>query len=80
MYLSDYNAIKILREWKHLCFKDKTRYIFGYTFDDGILTVYSNCPGILIGKAGTTINEYSGKLKDTCTDIREVHIKELMTV
>ncbi len=81
MYLSDYNARKILREWKYKCFgKCKMRYIFGYTFSDGILTVFSNYPGILIGKAGTTISEYSGKLKEACTDIKEVRIKELMTV
>lgn len=81
MYLSDYNARKILREWKQKCFgKYRMRYIFGYTFNDGILTIFSNYPGILIGKAGTTINEYSGKLKESCTDIKEVHIKELMTV
>lgn len=71
----------ILKEWKHKAFGNlEMSYIFAYTFKDGVLTVFSDHPGILIGKAGTTIDEYRRQLKEACVDIKKVHIEELYNV
>lgn len=67
---------KFLEDW---CAEAKLDEPIGYDFvyGDGF-TIYTNHPGILIGKAGSLVNKYRDRLKEEFgkdNDIKVVEIK-----
>lgn len=51
---------KILREWKT---EAKVSHLMLYRLRNGVLTIYTDRPGPLIGCCGRTIYKYGEKLK-----------------
>lgn len=83
LILENYGTlITILRSWKNKAFNgsNKSRYIFAYKLDrQGILTIFSNHPGFLIGYKGELISKYSQKLYHI-KGIKKVKIEEISLV
>ena len=55
MYVED-----ILREWKT---ESRVTHLMLYKLRDGVLTIYTDRPGPLIGVGGERINRFQEKLK-----------------
>ena len=55
MYVED-----VLREWKT---ESRVTHLMLYKLRDGVLTIYTDRPGPLIGAGGERINRFQEKLK-----------------
>lgn len=69
---------QILRQWRKEVFNNyKSKYIFAFSLNRGALSVYSDKPGILIGRYGKVINKYIGLIKNSDPDILTVSLVEV---
>jgi len=64
---------KILKQWKKEA--GATRVI-QYRYRNGILTIYSSQPGLLIGKAGVFVNKYKEILEKKVYDFKNLEFVE----
>lgn len=73
--ISTYPVMHILRDWCAACGISNKNIMF--TAKEGKITIYTDRPGVLIGKGGALIEEYKKKFNDAYTncelEILEVH-------
>ena len=72
----------ILNSWRNKAFNgsNNSRYVFVYKLDrKGVLTIFSNNPGFLIGYKGELISKYSQELEQL-KEIKKVKIEEISLV
>lgn len=63
---------KVLTEWKE---ESKITHLILYSLRNGILTIYTDRPGPMIGMQGRLVYKYTDKLKET-PYVKEVKIIE----
>jgi ribosomal protein S3 len=65
---------EILRDWKA---ESKVTHLMLYRIKNGVLTVYTDRPGSLIGRLGERITRFTDKLKAVpFPNIKEVKLEE----
>jgi ribosomal protein S3 len=70
----DFMVRDILREWKD---DAKVTHLMLYTLRDGVLTVYTDRPGPLIGRMGERVDRFKQKLLALpIYHIKEVRLEE----
>lgn len=66
---------KFLNDW---CIEAKLKEPVGYDYDyKNGFTIYTNHPGILIGKAGILINKYRDRLKEEFSKDNNIKFVEI---
>lgn len=71
----EFKVYQILRDWlEEFNTYGKTFATFELT-KKGVLNIYSNYPGLMIGKAGERIDRYKKRLKEE-TSIKKVNLYE----
>lgn len=64
----------VLREWKA---DSKVTHLMLYKLQNGVITIYTDCPGPLIGRAGERIARFTEELKTVpYPKITEVRLEE----
>lgn len=51
----------VLKEWKA---EAKNTHLCVYAANDGVLTIYTDRPGCLIGRGGSTVAKYRERIKE----------------
>lgn len=75
--IDEYGVRRILQKYVKLI---KTPTIIVYKFDDsGVVNLYSNNPGSIIGKGGKNINNMITEMKTKC-NVTHVYIYEIQDI
>lgn len=64
---------KILKDWKE---EVGVTRVIQYRYRNGILTIYTSQPGLLIGKAGVTVDKYGKILKKEISNFENLEFVE----
>lgn len=64
---------KILKDWKAESGADR---VIQFKYRDGILTIYSSQPGLLIGRSGVIVNKYRQIFAKELYDFKELKFVE----
>lgn len=70
---------EVLKRWRKSTLSKCKRYVFAYSLTDGVLTIYTDHPGYLIGYQGRDYYNHINKIKETDDTIVKVTIVEVTT-